>query len=67
MWRVIFHANMEVCERSSCVHSYHIYKDIWDAIIGEELRCEREPNTTEVIGMQSLSPVICRINIMSLF
>ena len=30
-------ANMEVCERSSCVRGYHIYKDIWVAIIGEEL------------------------------
>ena len=36
---------MEVCERNSCVHGYHIYKDIWDAIIGEELQCEREPDT----------------------
>ena len=38
---------MEVCERSSCVHGYHIYKDIWepDAIIGKELQCEREPDT----------------------
>ena len=40
---------MEVCERSSCVHGYHIYKDIWepDAIIGEELQCEREPDTNK--------------------
>ena len=35
---------MEVCERNSCVHGYHIYKDIWDAVIDEELLCEREPN-----------------------
>ena len=33
---------MEVCERNSCVHSYHIYKNLWDAVIGEELQCERE-------------------------
>ena len=37
--------NMDVCERSSCVYGHHIYKDIWDAIIGEELQCEREPDT----------------------
>ena len=37
--------NMEVCERSSCVHGYHIYKDIWDPITCKELRCEREPDT----------------------
>ena len=35
---------MEVCERNRCVHSNHIYKDIWDTVIGEELRCERELN-----------------------
>ena len=33
---------MEVCERNSCVRGYHIYKNIWDAVIGEELQCERE-------------------------
>ena len=33
---------MEVCERNSCVHGYHIYKNIWDVVIGEELQCERE-------------------------
>ena len=33
---------MEVCKRNSCVHGYHIYKNVWDAVIGEELQCERE-------------------------
>ena len=36
--------NMELYERNSCVHSYHIYKDIWDAVIGEKLLREREPD-----------------------
>ena len=27
---------------ASMVRGYHIYKDIWDALIGEELSCERE-------------------------
>ena len=35
---------MEVSETSSCVPGYHIYKDVWDAVIGKELRCEREPD-----------------------
>ena len=26
----------------SCVRGYHVYKDIWDATIGEELECARE-------------------------
>ena len=42
--------NMEVCERSSCVHGYHIYKDIWDVVIGEELQCERESDTNRNNG-----------------
>ena len=33
---------MEVCERNSCVRGYHIYKDVWDGVIGKELQCERE-------------------------
>ena len=30
----------------SCVRGYHIYKDIWDATIGEELQCARESNNS---------------------
>ena len=26
----------------SCVRGYHVYKDIWDATVGEELECARE-------------------------
>ena len=37
--------NMEVSETSSCVPGYYIYKDVWNAVTGEELRCEREPDT----------------------
>ena len=33
---------MEVCERNNCVRDYHIYKNVWGAVIGEELQCERE-------------------------
>ena len=36
---VIFHEYF-----SSCVRGYHIYKNM-DAITGEELQYEREPNT----------------------
>ena len=27
-----------------CVRGYHVYKNIWDASIGEELACQREPS-----------------------
>ena len=41
---------MEVCEKNSCVRGYHIYKDIWDAVIGEELQCERSPIIEAIAG-----------------
>ena len=34
--------NMEVCERNSCMHGYHIYKNVWHAVTEEELQCKRE-------------------------
>ena len=27
---------------SSCVCSYHVYQHVWDAVVGENLECERE-------------------------
>ena len=35
---------MEVCEKSSSVRGYHAYRIIWDAAIGEDWVCEREPS-----------------------
>ena len=34
---------METIEKC-CVCGYHVYKNIWDASIGEELACQREPS-----------------------
>ena len=34
---------MAVHEMESCIRGYHIYKDVWVAVIGEDLSCEREP------------------------
>ena len=28
---------------SCCIRGYHIYFNIWDAVIGEEVECVREP------------------------
>ena len=33
---------MEEYEIPCCVHGYHIYKEIWEVVIGECLICERE-------------------------
>ena len=30
-----------------CVCGYHIYKDIWPAVIGKVLACEGEPSNTQ--------------------
>ena len=30
-------------EMASCVHGYHVYKEIWEAVIRERLVCERQP------------------------
>ena len=27
----------------SCIRGYHIYKTVWEATVGEELQCIREP------------------------
>ena len=37
----------EGLSRVSCIRGYHVYKDIWDAAIGEVLVCERELRNVE--------------------
>ena len=34
---------MDVHQMESCKQGYHIYKDVWVAMIGADLSCEREP------------------------
>ena len=34
---------MALYEIESCMCGYHVYKDIWTAMIGEDLLCERKP------------------------
>jgi len=33
---------METFQKESCVRGYHIYRELWDAVVGEELECQRE-------------------------
>ena len=35
---------MEETEKDCCIRGYHVYKDIWEAAVGESLTCERETN-----------------------
>ena len=30
-----------------CVCGYHIYEDIWNAMVGKVLVCEKEPNNSQ--------------------
>ena len=34
---------MAAHEMESCICGYHVYKNLWDASIGEDILCEREP------------------------
>ena len=34
--------DLETCENESCVRGYHVYHNIWDSAINEELPCECE-------------------------
>ena len=34
--------DLETCEKESCVKGYHVYHNIWDSTINEDLPCERE-------------------------
>ena len=33
-------------ERNCCIREYHIYKEVWEAAVGESLVWEREPKNT---------------------
>ena len=35
---------MEVLEKECCICSYHVYSTIWDAEIGQQVPCVREPH-----------------------
>ena len=34
----------KLLERCCCVRVYHVYREIWEAAVGEVLICEREPD-----------------------
>ena len=42
---IALRAEEMACEKemACCVRSYHVYKDIWPAAIGEVLVCSRKP------------------------
>ena len=36
-------AMKELFEGNCCIQGYHVYKEVWEAAVGESLVCEREP------------------------
>ena len=32
--------------KECCVHGYHVYSDVWEATIGEELNCRQESSNS---------------------
>ena len=65
----------------TCVHVFHVYKDVWRPVIGEELRCQREEDNprdpyavavtkshTGVVGVEGIGHVPCYLStVYSLF
>ena len=39
-------SEMEKKSKEMCIRSIHVYKDVWDAVIGNELKYEREGQNT---------------------
>ena len=55
---------MEAFERAAWIRGYHVYKEIWEAAVDEELACEREPHNANdcyavAVKRRELPLVIC--------
>ncbi len=45
---------MECFRKESCVREYHIYRELWEAAIGEDLACQREcRNATDAYAVRT--------------
>ena len=40
-----------VATKQSCVRGYHVYKDVWAAVVGEGLVCRIEKEETTMMFM----------------
>ena len=36
----------EFFERKCCIRGYHVYKEVWEAVVGEALVYKREPENS---------------------
>ena len=46
---------MESFEKECSIRGYHVYKEIWEAAIGEELDCRREPSNASAIDRYAIA------------
>ena len=47
-----------------CVRGYHIYKDVWEVIVAEQLECVREPrnvNDRYAVAVMKNEIVVCHL------
>ena len=55
---------MESFETESCIRIFHIYKDIWSPLVGEQIRCTREdgnPQDRYAVAVVKTTPVSTEI------
>ena len=45
---------MATFEKDCCVRGYRVYQRVWDAAIGENLICRREPTNESELGLCGL-------------
>ena len=38
---------MDECEWALCIREYHVFREIWEAAVGEVLACEKQPRNAE--------------------
>ena len=47
---------MDTMEKECCIRGYHVYSDVWEAAIDEELYCKRElSNTADRCAVASMA------------
>ena len=53
--------DMDTFQMFSCVRGYHIYKELWEAVVGEKLGCQQErdnPSDTYAVAIKKGEKVV---------
>ena len=43
---------MEEFFKRNYIRDYHVYKEAWEAVVGEALVCEREPENEYIVAVK---------------